>query len=281
MFFTKAPPQRASAARENGFSFLSWKRKTFLAVTVILCGGGIAAQFPTTTMPEERFAVSSGVSKPTASEDFTSLDRDTPEPEGLVLSQPKRQYAENIAENSQNVSGYTVSRPEGPIAKYTPPPKMGGETDSDSSPKPVERYTVRKPKLSSSQLFDSVDYSGFEKTSLDLPLARWNPLFDQMPPLSGMKPQSRPFVDENDIVAAKQETGGPAKLAQSDYRVGETVSNAMIDFDALVPAKNQVEESVFEAMIDPGVLVTVQQAATDSEQETDAVVPEEFIVPTK
>ena len=275
MFFTKAPPQRASAVHEDGFSFLSWKIKTVLAATVILCGGGIAAQFPSTTTPEERIADSSAVSKSTTEENFANLDQDTSESGGFVYSQPQRQYADSAAiaaEDTRKVGNFSLSRPAGPIAKYIPPPKMGEETETTAPPGPAESLTANKPRLASFPVFDTIDYSGFEKTAVDLPLARWNPLFDKAPPLSEMPSRPLPVAEENKVVAAKPE-----------IRSGETVTDAIIDFDTLVPANSQLEntirETVIEAMIDADALVPTQQMATDSVQEINAVIPDEFLVP--
>ena len=272
MFFTKAPPQRASAVRENGFSFLSWKRKTLLAATVMLCGGGLAAQFPNTATPEERVADSSSVSKPIADENFARFDQDASESDGVTYSQPNRQYADNAAADSPRKVAYSISHPAGPIAKYTPPPKIGDESETAAPSEPAESLAANKPKVASFPTFDTLDYSSFEKTAIDLPLVRWNPLFDKAPPLSEMPSRPQPVAEENKVVATKPE-----------IRVGETVSDAIIDFDALVPANNQPEntsqETIIEAVIDADALVPAQQITTDFVQELNAVIPDEFLVP--
>ena len=297
MFFTKAPPQRASAVRENGFSFLSWKKKTLLAATVMLCGGGLAAQFPNTATPEERIADSSSVSKPIADENFARFDQEASESDGVTYSQPNRQYADNAAADSPRKAAYSISHPAGPIAKYTPPPKIGDESEIAAPSEPAESLAANKPKVASFPTFDTLDYSSFEKTAIDLPLARWNPLFDKAPPLSEMPSRSQPVTEENKVVAAKPE-----------IRAGETVLEAMIDSSALVPANKQPEsttqeivleamidsnalvsanrqlenttqETVLEAMIDTNALVPAQQITTDFVQELNAVIPDEFLVP--
>ena len=275
MFFTKAPPQRASVVRENGFPFLPWNGKILRAAVALSCGVGIAAQFPNPATPEGRIADSSGISKPISDENFASSDQEATESGGFNYSQPQRPYANNAADaatDTQIVNNFSVSSPAGPIAKYTPPPKMGGGPDTATSPEPAENHAANKPKLASFPVFDTVDYSGFEKTAIDLPLARWNPLFDKAPPLSEMPPRPQPVAEGNKVVAAKPE-----------IQVGETATDASIDLSALILVNHQLEnaskEMATEAIIDADALVLARQTTADSGQEIIAIIPDEVLVP--
>ena len=82
--------------------------------------------------------------------------------------------------------------------------------------------------------------TGLEKTALDLPLARWNPLFDKTPPLSVRAP--KPVIDESELVPAQS----------------EPLINTIIDISQLVP----VEQHRITVIIQEGSLVSADEQPT-------------------
>jgi len=208
----QAPPRWASASHENGFSYFSWKRKTLLAAIVVISGGGLAAQFPSHTVPEESVAV------PVHS---VQADCNDASPS---LSLPQNRYANN-AQTKKEGNGPSFAEPNELTGKYFDPPTMN-ESESEESP-PVTRSTPSRILRE----FESINYSGFEKTPLDLPLARWNPLFDQSPPLSVRSPQ--PLIDNSVIVPAQSE---PVQVMRPTT---EPLISVRIDSSQLAPAEEQ------------------------------------------
>ena len=215
--FSQAPPQWALASHENGFSYLSWKRKTLLAAFIVACGGGLAAQFPnltpSLTVPGESVAVSS---------DFAQANVDNAIPS---LSLPQDRYANN-AQATPKKGAPSFAKPNEQIGRYTEPPAMNKESESEDSPSAPQSTPLRRTKV-----FESIDDSGFKKTALDLPLAKWNPLFDQSPPLSGRP--LRPLIDDSALVPALPET------VQAMKAEVEPFIRVMIDPSHLVPAEEQ------------------------------------------
>ena len=238
----QAPPQWASASRENGFSYLSWKTKTLLAATVILCGSGLAAQFPNTSAPDESVAASSNFAQPD---------------EGGIplLSQPQSRYANNAQLAGGSDAPFYV-KPGEQIAKYVEPPKMGDEDESEVSSPVPQRFQSRK------LTFDPIDDSGLEKKSLDLPLVKWNPRFNQSPPLSERSPQQR-------FDPAQPETVDTMKIP------AESLTGAVIDSSYLLPAE-EAEESALTVMIREDSIIPAQNPLSD---ETIPVISEDQIRP--
>jgi len=215
----QAPPQWASTSRKNGFSYLSWKRKTLLAATVILCGGGLAAQFPSIATFEEPVAC--------AQTDF----------EGTIpsLSQPQNRYANN-AQTMEEDDGPSLARPGEPFRRYVEPPKMDEEDESEDSPPTPQSVALRKAFK-----FDVIDDSDLEKKTLDLPLARWNPRFDQPPPLSGRISQVQ--IDNRELVPAQEDEITVMILADSIVPAAEEQFSSeaipMISLDQLRPGSEE------------------------------------------
>ena len=208
---SQAPPQWASASYENGFSYFSWKRKTFLAIIVIACGSGLAAQFPSTTVFQEPVAVSSNSASTDLEETFPSI------------SQPQSRYANNVQVTEKDEEP-SFAKPGERIERYTPPPAMNKGSESDVSLPDPQSLSSQKTKG-----FESIDYTGSERTFLDLSLAQWNPLFDQPPPLSDRLPQ--PLIDDSVLVPAQSETVQAMKVTMEPFL------NTMIDSSQLFPAK--------------------------------------------
>ncbi|MCL2304684.1 MAG: hypothetical protein FWC43_05015 [Planctomycetaceae bacterium] len=222
MFFTQAPPQRASTSHENGFSYLSWKRKTLLAATVVLCGGGLAAQFPN-TITEAPAAVS----------------LDSAQTDGVnvipLLSQPQNRYAHYFQTSEEDEPVFAESGE--PIGRYIEPPAMSPEDDSEDLSSAPQTLTARKIRA-----FEQIDDSGFERTALNLPLAKWNSLFDKSPPLNERTPQ--PQIDDNAIVPAQPET------LQTMKPETQPLIRPRIDLTQLVPV-SEIVPRISEDQIRP------------------------------
>ncbi len=237
MFFATAPPPRATTSRADGFSFLSWKGKIVLAASVILCGGGLAAQFPRLAPdPQSVASLDPAPEDSEYTEEFDSEDANE-----YTLAKPRRRYAQNA--NSATEQDYAFAEPAEPIRKYTPPPGVSGEGASDSANKSPELPS--RTRLSSLQLFESVDYSGLEKTALDLPLANWNPMFDKAPPLS--EPKSGPRIDANALVPSRHTVMKPSENDDAE----DATEGLAVDLSALVPAEtpDHTTEPKFEAIL--------------------------------
>jgi len=208
---TQAPPQWASASRQNGFSYLSWKRKILLAATVILCGSGLAAQFPCTTTSVEHATA--------AQTDFA----------GTIppLSQSQNRYANNV-QTIAETDGPSLAKSNEPFGKYVEPPLMEEENGEEKSSQAPQSLSSRK-----SMKFDLIDDSGLEKKSLNLPLARWNPRFEQPPPLSERLSQSQ--IDNSEIVPAQPET-----VIDSSHLVpaADDEMTIVLQADSIVPANH-------------------------------------------
>ena len=216
----QAPPRRVPASHGNGFSYLSWKRKTVLAVIVIISGGGLAAQFPSLPVPDESVAVSSD------SADSAQSDYDDVSPS---LSYPQNRYANN-ARSAEKGNGPSLAEPNVRIEKYTEPPAINGRGESEDSPPALQSSPSRILRK-----FESINYAGFERTPLDLPLARWNPLFDQSPPLSVHSLQ--PLIDSSVIVPAQPEAVQVMKPATESQT--EPLISVWIDSSQITPAEDR------------------------------------------
>ena len=215
-----APPQWASASHENGFSYLSWKRKTFLAAVVVGCGFGLAALFPNNTASGDLAAVPKNSAQ---TEQADSNAEASP-----VFSQPQNRYANNVHAAKEGDKPSFIE-PNERVERYTPPPVMSKENEpKDSPPAP------HSPALQSTRKFESIDYTGFERTALDLPLARWNPLFDKPPPLSERSLQ--PLIDDSALVPAQGE------MVQTMKVTPEPLITTIIDSAFLVPAEEYEHE---------------------------------------
>ncbi len=228
MFFATPPPPRAMASRANGFSFLSWKGKVVLAASVLLCGGGLAAQFPRQEPDPRSAAFLDSATDDAKNSDYSDefFSENGAESNEYVLARPQRRYAQNADPAADQ--DYAFAEPAEPIRKYSPPPGPNGEETPDSTKKTQEPPS--RTRLSSSQLFGSIDYSGLEKKALNLPLADWNPLFDKAPPLS--EPKSAPRVEVDALVPSRQTVMKPDESEEN-----ETTSPVRIDVAALVAAE--------------------------------------------
>jgi len=231
----QAPPQWASSSRENGSSYLSWKSKTVLAATVILCGGGLAAQFPSTTASVE----------PSAAVALDSAQTDQPS-----LSQPQGRYASN-AQQAEDEGGPTFAESGEQIGRYVGPPGIvqDGTSENPSSSSPSS--STRRMRM-----FDPIDESGLEKKALDLAMAPWNPIFDKLPPLKERLLQ--PLIDDSELVAVEPETVQAMRPAM------EPEIGVVIDSSQLATAE-ETEKHQITIMIQEDSIVSAGQEPTPSE----------------
>ena len=176
-------------------------------MVVIISGSGLAAQFPSHTASEVPVVVALSPAQ-------TDFEDTSPS-----LSLPQDRYASHAQATP------SFAEPNERIERYSDPPAVNKERKPEDTPVP---QGLPAPKI---KMFELINDSGLEKTPLDLPLAGWNPLFDQAPPLSGRSLQ--PLIDDSALVSVQPEE------VQTMKPTTEPFLPARIDSSQLVPVKKQ------------------------------------------
>lgn len=187
--------------------FWSWKKKVCVASALIVCGTGLAAQFPPTSTPhdEEESFVAAPVRRETffsdrsksVSTNSTDNSNGRQADAAPALSHPQQKYAQD-ASTTDSSPGFVVAKPEGRIGKYTPPPSF--RENVDNSKKTTKNRFMNFQRSNNISTFAKSDFASptqFDPTQPSL--------LGTMTEINAKKPQLESFTPIDYSVFKKSE----------------------------------------------------------------------------